>query len=235
MLKVETPQGERYSIPFSDFYDERTTDLTIRMGRGEANQISLPDPEKVISRIQCQFEFANGVWWLVDETSSNGTYIARASEEIEIDVRKDGRVSLDDDDVVTILGGWTDEETPLFWRMRWEDPGKTRPAPGRDGRFLEYDLAQKQICKVVRGQRVFIDLSDLELKLVDHLARADGVYCSAPDLIEVIWGDSFWHHVGEVQRLVWQLRRKLEDDSGQPRWLLNKRNQGYSLQVKRIE
>nr|WP_319515856.1 type VI secretion system-associated FHA domain protein TagH [uncultured Cohaesibacter sp.] len=56
-------------------------DGTVTIGRGEDNDLSLPDPERALSKRHCVVEERNGDYLIVD-ISTNGTYLNYGSERI---------------------------------------------------------------------------------------------------------------------------------------------------------
>ena len=42
-----------------------------------------------------------------------------------------------------------------------------------------------------------------------------------------VWGAEYAEETGYVRRYIWHLRRKLEPDPANPRYILNERNIGY--------
>lgn len=241
-LTVTSPhKDESYLIFFSDFCQEPGMDLRITLGRGEANHIDLPDPDKKVSRRQCVFEYRNGMWWVVDEGSANGTYVKRFSDpDQEIDVRGARQVALKEGDMVLILGAWKGEDTPLFWRIIWHDQDMTDHDPKFAQKSLEYQLRSRQLWRMMGGQREMVALSQQQRLLVQALAErtlengGEAAVCSSQELVGKIWEEPFGHKAGEVNRLVWSVRNKIEEDGGEPCWLVTCEG-GYSLRVKVVD
>lgn len=80
---------------------------------------------------------------------------------------------------------------------------------------------------LVRGRPV--DLTPTEFRLLDHLCRHRGRPVAGRDLVIATWGSAEGYHPGQLKRVVWALRRKLEDDPGNPRLLRTVRGFGYRL------
>ena len=53
----------------------------VTIGRGEDNDLSLPDPERALSKRHCVVEERNGDYLIVD-ISTNGTYLNYSGERI---------------------------------------------------------------------------------------------------------------------------------------------------------
>jgi len=240
-LTVTSPhKDDTYEINFADFCNRPGADLRITLGRGEANHIDLPDPERKLSRRQCAFEYKEGEWSVVDEGSANGTYVKRVQDpDQEIDVRWAGREVLEEGDMILVLGGWKGEDTPLFWRLVWHDVPTVRHGSMSPER-MEYKVKTQQLFRIQRGSREMVPLSGQQRKLVHCLAQRNlenggqPAVCSSQQLLQEIWEEPFGHKVGEVNRLVWAIRNKIEEDGGEPQWLVNE-DGGYSLRVKVVE
>ena len=79
------------------------------------------------------------------------------------------------------------------------------------------------------------DLRPQEHKLIrymDQRNRANGnvpVMCTYEELLVAVWGEEPYHTEAEINRLVWELRQKLEPDSKNPQFLETVRGMGYRL------
>ncbi|KAB8314377.1 FHA domain-containing protein [Tolypothrix campylonemoides VB511288] len=112
-LDVKDPDGNEYTIKLEQQY--------FAMGRSNNNDIILPDPEKIISRQQCVLEYEAKCWWVVDESSANGTYVQQSNNDTPINVRQQGRLQIKNGDVILILGRFSSGEEPGFWRLTFRD------------------------------------------------------------------------------------------------------------------
>jgi len=238
-------QEEPYSLKFGDVIpqDNRGSALVITLGRGDHNHIALPDPEKQLSRLQCRFVWRNRGWWIEDsKPSANGTYVRRDGETSDRDVR-DQPVLLQEGDEILILGAWADEDTPLFWHLIWSDPGQTRAHPRFQRTVLEYSSRQQKLYRRLEQQREVIPLRPKELRLVEYLAsryessQQDPEPCSSKELIPIIWEeeDAYKRTPQEVNHLICHVRKKIEPDMGEPRWLLTMPSGGYILKVRVVD
>src|SRR3982750_1739064 len=61
-------------------------DRDLRVGRGEQNDVVLPDPEKAVSRFHAELRYENGTYVLVDANSPNGIW-TNGQREAEIELR----------------------------------------------------------------------------------------------------------------------------------------------------
>lgn len=83
---------------------------------------------------------------------------------------------------------------------------------------------------VMRGQQV-VELTPIELRLLRVLVMNPGRPCSREQLIEAVWG--YTDDIGSDRTVdvhMRHLRQKLEDDPGQPRWLVTVRGAGYKFE-----
>jgi DNA-binding response OmpR family regulator len=83
-------------------------------------------------------------------------------------------------------------------------------------------------------QRVFlggaeIQLTDIEFRLLDELARHLGHVVSATHLLETVWGPGYEDASKVLHQSIYRLRHKIERDPAEPHYLLNRSRQGYLL------
>lgn len=81
-----------------------------------------PDPQQLITRAHCAVEQISGAWWVIDNGSTNGTFVQQGRET----QRVNGRVLISDGDVIRILGRLTEAGDPVYWELTFNDPLKTR-------------------------------------------------------------------------------------------------------------
>jgi pSer/pThr/pTyr-binding forkhead associated (FHA) protein len=227
-LDVQEPDGNKYTIKLEQEY------LTV--GRSNGNDILLPNPDKTISRDHCVLKCEANCWWVIDESSANGTFVQRWNGDTRIDVRQHGRLQLNNGDAILILGKFLEENEPVFWRLTFRDAEQTVQPPA----FLEYSLSQQKLFLVNGGERKDIHLTRKERSLIHYMAeRNQGnnnqpVVCEYQELITAIWSDSFGHTNNDVTNLIWFIRQKVESDPGEPEFLKTEKGRGYSLKVKLI-
>jgi two-component system, OmpR family, KDP operon response regulator KdpE len=90
---------------------------------------------------------------------------------------------------------------------------------------LRIDVAAHE----VRLKGTLIHLSPKEFDLLLALARAAGRVCTHRQLLEKVWGPSHREDVQYLRVYVGQLREKLGDDQGVPRYIVNEPGIGYRL------
>lgn len=72
-----------------------------------------------------------------------------------------------------------------------------------------------------------IELSRREFQMLTHLIRNQGRVVLRDELLEVVWGYRSLPYTRTIDVHMWQLRRKLEVDPGQPTFLRTVRGTGY--------
>lgn len=233
-LDVQDPDSNKYTIKLEQ---DRFS-----VGRSNGNDIVLPNPDKTISRDHCVLKSEANYWWVVDESSANGTFVQLSHSDTRIDVRQHGRLQLNNGDVILILGKKLLEgEEPVFWRLTFRDSDKTEGISGfQPSAYLEYNLSQQKLFLVNGSDQQEIHLSRKERNLIHYMAERNQannnkpVVCEYQQMITAIWGDSFGHTNNDVTHLVWVIRQKVESDPGEPEFLITEKARGYSLKVKLI-
>lgn len=227
-LKVRGPDGQEFSVELAE---DRLTIGRLR----DFNDVALePDTQQLVTRkAHCVVEWDLDGWWVVDNGSMNRTFVRRGQTMGVVN----GRAPITDGDVICILGRITDEGSPIYWELAFQDPMKTQPARWvMRVTYLEYDWVQAKLFRIVGPNREEIcSLRPQEHKLVrymDQRNRANNnvpVMCTYDEIIAAIWSDEPFHTEGEVTRLVWDLRQKIELDPKEPQLLQTVRGLGYRL------
>jgi two-component system OmpR family response regulator len=93
-----------------------------------------------------------------------------------------------------------------------------------DGRLI-IDVTRAEVC--VRGQ--IVDLSATEYRLLLFLARRPDHIVSAVEILTHVWGVEYVGEIGYVKSYVRLVRRKIEIDPREPRYLISRRGLGYTL------
>jgi DNA-binding response OmpR family regulator len=70
----------------------------------------------------------------------------------------------------------------------------------------------------------------MEFNLLLALVKRQGAVVSRLDLLKEVWGHASTVLTRTVDTHVGELRRKLEDDPSQPRYILTSRKAGYRLE-----
>lgn len=102
--------------------------------------------------------------------------------------------------------------------------GTASAAPRRFG-----DLIVDPVGREVRMREEIVDLTRLEFDLLDALAESPHVALTRGQLLERVWGPTWFgdEHVVDVH--IANLRRKLGDDGRSPRYIRTVRGVGYRM------
>lgn len=111
---------------------------------------------------------------------------------------------------------------------RRTDAPPVHPQPVRLG-SLEVDLPGRRVLSGGRPQ----NLSGREFELLSRLMEARGKVVSREALLEDIWGSEQGSEA-VLDATVHRLRRKLEEEAGEPRLLTTVRGVGYRLEVAEL-
>jgi two-component system KDP operon response regulator KdpE len=76
-----------------------------------------------------------------------------------------------------------------------------------------------------------ITLTPTEYRLLEVLARHQGGAVSEADLMQAIWGTYRQEDTTAVRRYIWLLRKKVEPDPAEPKYVLTVRGYGYRLET----
>ncbi|MEW6512080.1 MAG: winged helix-turn-helix domain-containing protein [Bacteroidota bacterium] len=92
---------------------------------------------------------------------------------------------------------------------------------------LSIDLTSRTVTKSGRP----VKLTAIEFKLLDLFARNAGRVLTHRYMLEQVWGPAFAEATEYTRVYVKQLRKKIEDDPGNPKILLTESGIGYRLIV----
>ena len=241
-IRATKPDKTQYKIDFETIIDRQSKEVCISIGRLSNNDIVLSDPRKKISRHHCSIQYQNNRWWIVDESSSNGTFLQREIDRPEIDVRSEDRVALRSGDYILILGELDASQQPIFWRLEFIDPGETIQVFEMEKvHSIEYSLSQQILFRNISRRRDSISLGFQEHSLIDYMSRKNHlnnkiVLCEYDELIRAIWQeDNFGRDRRNINHLVWRIRDKIELDSGEPQFLKTIKGRGYCLDIRIVD
>lgn len=226
-LEIKGPKIKKYKV---DIINDR-----IIIGRlADFNDIALqPDPQKLVTRnMHCSIELRKGIFWLIDNASKNGTFLKRG----DVMKRVHGEEKLENRDLILILAEVNSDETTKYWEINFVDPHATEDAMvSKPEQHIEYDWIQAKLFLMNGLSRKEIKgLSPQEHSLIRYLDQRNKnngnipVMCTYDELIIAIWDEySEIHSKNDVNRLVWGLRKKIETNSQNPKFLHNIRGMGY--------
>jgi two-component system, OmpR family, KDP operon response regulator KdpE len=92
---------------------------------------------------------------------------------------------------------------------------------------LRIDLARR-IVSVRNGE---VHLTPIEYRLLAALAKHAGMVLTQRQLLREVWGPGEGHQAQALRVHMAQLRRKVEEDSARPRYLVTEPGVGYRLKV----
>jgi len=228
-LEINSPEKKRLKF---EIKDEK-----VIIGRlKDVNDIALePDDQKLVTRyMHCSIELKNGVYWLIDNDSKNGTFLKRD----KIIKKIDGEIKLQNHDLILILAKINSESNPQYWEIEFNDPQATDNARQILGeQYIEYDWVQAKLFLINGTNRnEIVGLSPQEHKLLRYMDQRNknnnnvSVMCTFEELIAAIWEEfSETRTKNDVNHLIWGLRKKIENDPQNPRFLQNIRGMGYRL------
>ena len=90
---------------------------------------------------------------------------------------------------------------------------------------VEVDFSRRQVTRA--GERV--RLTPIEYRLLTYLAANAGRVLTQRQLLAEVWGPNHTEHAHYLRVYMTNLRRKLEADPAQPRYLLTESGVGYRL------
>jgi DNA-binding response OmpR family regulator len=108
--------------------------------------------------------------------------------------------------------------------------GQGTPQPAGDGDRLEIgdlvvDRRRHEVSRA--GER--IDLTPLEFQILELLASEPGRAWSRNDLLDRVWSTEYEGYQRNIDPHINRLRKKLENDSKNPHYVLTVRGVGYKL------
>ncbi len=227
-LEIRAPDGGRRRVPLRG---DRVT-----IGRlGGVNDIALaPDPQRLVSgRCHCFLELKGRRWGIVDNDSTNGTFVRRGEDLCELR----GEKLLHDGDVIEIIASCPTGQPPSYWQLTFCHPGQTVPVASACEARLEYSWSQERAFRITRSEREEItDMRPQVHKLLRCMLKRNldngdtPMLCRHDELIAEIWPrEKELRSHEELRRLVMELRRCIEVDTANPRFLQTVRSFGFRL------
>jgi two-component system KDP operon response regulator KdpE len=112
--------------------------------------------------------------------------------------------------------------------MRWSRMTETQEAPILRINEIELDPARRTVKK---GGK-FIHLTPKEFELTHHLMTHAGRPIQHSRLLSAVWGEGYGNELEYLRTFMRQLRKKLEDDPANPKYLLTESHVGYRFAEK---
>jgi len=201
-----------------------------------SNDISLePDSQKLVTRyMHCSIELENNSYWIIDNASKNGTFIKK-DEQVKKII---GKEKLSNNDLILILSNIDRDGNPNYWELDFKDPLSTNDAKLiTNNKTLEYDWIQAKLFINSGNHKVEVKgLTLQEHKLIRFMYQKNksngniSVMCSFEEIIGAVWEDiKITRSKNDVNHLIAALRKKLENDPDDPKFLISIRGMGYRL------
>ncbi len=106
--------------------------------------------------------------------------------------------------------------------MHRNDPSVTLGA-------VTIDLSTHSVTRTTNGRPTPIHLTPTEWRIMEVLARNPGTLITQHMLLTEIWGGQHTRDTGYLRLYVSQIRKKVEPDPAQPRYLITEAGMGYRL------
>ncbi|MEZ4450483.1 MAG: response regulator [Nannocystaceae bacterium] len=132
------------------------------------------------------------------------------------------------DDYLTKPFGASELLARLRVALRHARRGAGDPA---DARFVAGDLEVDQAARIVRVRGDEVHLTPIEYRLLTLFVRHAGRVLTHRQILREVWGPGATGQDHYVRVHMSQLRRKIEDDPAQPRYLITETGVGYRLKT----
>ncbi len=154
---------------------------------------------------------------------SNVPILMLTAKEEEVD--KVLGLELGADDYITKPFGMRELIARIKANIRRTESEGTKEVPEdiKDFGAITLDMNRYEVRK--NGEA--LDLTLREFELLKYLAEREGKVFSREQLLEEVWGYEYYGDIRTVDVTVRRLREKLEDDPGDPKFILTKRGIGY--------
>jgi len=161
----------------------------------------------------------------IRETSNVPILMLTAKEE---EVDKVLGLELGADDYITKPFGMRELIARIKANIRRTDVMEDKlnaPADVQTFGNLEIDMNRYE----VRKNGIALDLTLREFELLKYLAEKEDKVFSREQLLEEVWGYEYYGDIRTVDVTIRRLREKLEDNPGDPKYIMTKRGIGYNF------
>jgi hypothetical protein len=205
-LVVRTRGGFRYEFPIAS---DATT-----MGR--ARDCSLVLDDRYASRHHARIDLRGDRYVLLDENSRNGTFVGGLRIKAPHVLTHEDEIQIGDTNLLYLEESPEDSTTKPLQPLTKEQLDSP----------IQVDLEAWEVW--VEGKKLGERLSVLEFKLLGFLyAHADAV-CPRDDLCSEIWGEGGYTYE-MLHQLVHRVKRRVEPDPENPRYIVSVPGVGYKL------
>jgi len=188
---------------------------TLTLGRDHANDIIID--HRLASRRHARLEYDGGVYTVRDLESTNGTFVNGTRIEGSVVLHNQDRVWIADTEII-----FNDPEATQKGPLPAEILSRLQAA--EDG--IRLDNRAKEV--YIQGKKLIPPLTVKEFQLLDLLYRNRGQVISKDDIAKNVWDYEVYDY-NAIDALVYRLRQRIEDDPGNPRYLVTVRGFGYKL------
>ena len=93
--------------------------------------------------------------------------------------------------------------------------------------YLTVNIPHRRV--MVEGS--LVQLTPTEYRLLEYLLENAGRVVAYEQLLQRVWGKDYLDYVDYVRIYVWRLRKKIEKDHKQPRYILTEHGIGYRFET----
>jgi two-component system response regulator VicR len=105
----------------------------------------------------------------------------------------------------------------------------TSPTSNRSTMLRVGDLSIDEQSFIVKKKHLDIDLTQREFELLLYMVKHVNQVLTREHLLQSVWGYDYFGDVRTVDVTVRRLREKIEDDPGNPHYIITRRGIGYTL------
>lgn len=217
LLQSNTRSNERYSLRAP----------VVRIGRGalDPHDIQLPPDDLRASREHARLVFEDGAWFLED-CSRNGTTVnGRLLHQEKVKLASGDCIQIGDsfDVVFRYLSDTVQAEDATDVALRAALAAQPAELPPTQiGLWISPSAAVWR-----DGKRLPVFLSRTEYRLVRYLMQHANDVCDYEATIQAVWGAR--RHRDSLHELIYRVRRKIEPNPSQPRYLIIRNGLGVML------
>lgn len=216
LLQSNLRSGERYGL--------RTA--VVRIGRGVlgVQDIQLSPDDVHASREHARLIF-NDAAWFIEDLSRNGTLVnGQPVRKQRIRLNSGDRIKIGETFDVTFryLSDTTQIDDVAGATPRGASPSASEAPATRVGLWISPSAAVWR-----DGERLPVFLSRTEYRLLKHLMQHAGDVCEYDSVINAVWGNM--RDKDSLHELIYRVRRKIEPNPSQPRYLVIRSGIGVVL------
>lgn len=225
LLQSNTRSGERFGLRASG----------IRIGRGvlDVTDIQLSPDDVHASREHALLVFEDGNWYLQDQ-SRNGTLVnGQVVRKNRVRLNSGDRIKIGDSFDVTFRYLSDTTQSDDVPDLNASSASNALPRYNANATAVESPATQVGLwispsAAVWRdGERLSVFLSRTEYRLLKYLMQHQGDVCEYDNVINAVWGNM--RDKDSLHELIYRVRRKIEPNPSQPRYLVIRSGIGVVL------